>query len=224
MKPGWKWLGGAVLVIAIAVGTPLVGRRLAFFRVRRVEVVGVRNLSPRAVLAALRLARKASVFDDTRPLARRVAALGGVTAARVRRRLPGALRVEVDETLPVALTPRGQGMALVDARGRLLPFDPSRAAPDLPVVASADSGLAALLARMQEGNAALFAQVSAAWRAGDDVVLEAGGRRLWFRPDATSEEMHAVMAVAQDLARKGRSYAELDGRFAGQVVVRWGRG
>jgi hypothetical protein len=56
------------------------------------------------------------------------------------------------------------------------------------------------------------------------VVLEAGGRRLWFRPDATSEEMHAVMAVAQDLARKGRSYAELDGRFAGQVVVRWGRG
>jgi hypothetical protein len=115
-------------------------------------------------------------------------------------------------------------MALVDARGRVLPFDPSRAAPDLPILAAPDSLVATLLARMREGNPVLFAQVAAAWRAGDDVTLEANGRRLLFRPDATSEEMHAVMAVAQDLARKGRSYAELDGRFAGQVVVRWGRG
>jgi hypothetical protein len=28
------------------------------------------------------------------------------------------------------------------------------------------------------------------------------------------------MAVAEDLARLGRNYAELDGRFAGQVIVR----
>jgi hypothetical protein len=27
--------------------------------------------------------------------------------------------------------------------------------------------------------------------------------------------------VAQDLTRKGRAFAELDGRFAGYVVVRW---
>ena len=37
---------------------------------------------------------------------------------------------------------------------------------------------------------------------------------------ASAEEMRAVTAVAKDLARKGRSYTELDGRFAGQVVVR----
>jgi cell division protein FtsQ len=224
MKPGWKWLAGGIAAAVLVAAAPAAGRRLAFFRVRRVEVVGTRNLSPRAVLAAMRLSRTASVFDDTGPLARRVAALGGVTAARVRRRLPGGLRVEVDEVLPVALVPRGAGMALVDARGRVLPFDPSRAAPDLPILAAPDSLVATLLARMREGNPVLFAQVAAAWRAGDDVTLEANGRRLLFRPDATSEEMHAVMAVAQDLARKGRSYAELDGRFAGQVVVRWGRG
>jgi hypothetical protein len=28
--------------------------------------------------------------------------------------------------------------------------------------------------------------------------------------------------VAQDLARQGRQYQELDGRFAGQVIVRSG--
>jgi hypothetical protein len=30
-----------------------------------------------------------------------------------------------------------------------------------------------------------------------------------------------VTAVAQDLSRRERSYRELDGRFAGQVIVRW---
>jgi hypothetical protein len=29
------------------------------------------------------------------------------------------------------------------------------------------------------------------------------------------------MAVAQDLEKKGRRWAELDARFAGQIVVRW---
>jgi hypothetical protein len=37
----------------------------------------------------------------------------------------------------------------------------------------------------------------------------------------TAEDIRAVMAVAQDLARQGRNYRELDGRFAGQVIVRW---
>jgi hypothetical protein len=32
--------------------------------------------------------------------------------------------------------------------------------------------------------------------------------------------MRAVTAVAQDLVRKGERYTELDGRFAGYVVVR----
>jgi len=53
------------------------------------------------------------------------------------------------------------------------------------------------------------------------VMLECDGRQLWFGPAATAEDIRAVMAVAQDLARQGRKYRELDGRFAGQVIVRW---
>ena len=53
------------------------------------------------------------------------------------------------------------------------------------------------------------------------MVVELDGRRLWFGPAATAEDIRAVTAVAEDLARQGRNYGELDGRFAGQVVVRW---
>src|SRR3989454_11539280 len=77
--------------------TPLVLRHVAFFRVRQIELLGVRNLSPDAVIAALRLPDEASVFSDTRMLADRVRGLAGVADARVVRRLPGAVRGGVKE-------------------------------------------------------------------------------------------------------------------------------
>ena len=52
------------------------------------------------------------------------------------------------------------------------------------------------------------------------VLLYLGGRGFCFGPAPTAEDIRAVMAVAQDLARQRREYAELDGRFAGQVIVR----
>jgi hypothetical protein len=55
----------------------------------------------------------------------------------------------------------------------------------------------------------------------DDVILEVDdGRRIWFGPAVTAEGIRAVSAVAEDLARQGRNYSELDGRFDGQVIVR----
>ena len=52
------------------------------------------------------------------------------------------------------------------------------------------------------------------------MILDVDGRKLWLSPAVTAEDIRAVMAVAQDLARQRREYAELDGRFAGQVIVR----
>jgi hypothetical protein len=219
-RPGWKVLGAAALAAAVWFGGPALGRRLEFFRVRRVELAGLHYLEPKAVLDALRLPRRTSVFDDFAPYERRAAALPGAARITVRRRLPGTLRVEVTETVPVALAQTGRGVAMIDAQGRVLPYEPARSAPDLPVVTAPDSLVAGLLGRMMGLEPAAYAQVSAAWRQQDDVVLEVGGRRLLFRPDASAEEMRAVMAVAQDLAKQNRSYRELDGRFAGQVVVR----
>jgi hypothetical protein len=77
-----------------------------------------------------------------------------------------------------------------------------------------------VLASVQEHDPVLFGRIGAAWRVREDVILDLDGRRLWFGPAVTAEDIRAVMAVAQDLARQGRSYQELDGRFAGQVIVR----
>jgi hypothetical protein len=199
-------------------------QRLAFFRVRQVELVGVRNLTPDAVIAALRLGPGASVFSDTRLLADRVRGLAGVADARVMRRLPAMLTVEVREVEPAALAPgpRGsRGLVVVDAAGRPLPFDPARSGLDLPIVARADSGVVGVLALVQSVDPALFQRITGARTVGrNGVSLEIGSRRVVVDRDAGPEVIRAVTLVAQDLAAKGLPYAELDARFAGQVVVR----
>jgi len=199
-------------------------QRLAFFRVRQVELVGVRNLTPDAVIAALRLGPGASVFSDTRLLADRVRGLAGVADARVMRRLPAMLTVEVREVEPAALAPgpRGsRGLVVVDAAGRPLPFDPARSGLDLPIVARADSGVVGVLALVQSVDPALFQTITGARTIGrNGVSLEIGSRRVVVGRDAGPEVIRAVTLVAQDLAAKGQPYAELDARFAGQVVVR----
>jgi cell division septal protein FtsQ len=142
----------------------------------------------------------------------------------VARRLPGALRVVVREVEPVAFVPGPRGLAVVDALGRALPFDPSRSELDLPIAATADSGVLAVLALIQSVDATLYQDITAARRmSGEgrgDVMLEWGPRRVLLRRDAGPEVIQAVVLVAQDLAAKARPYGELDARYAGQVVVR----
>ncbi len=216
------WGGTVLAVLVLWLAAPAVLRRLAFFRVRQVELVGVRNLDPDAVLAALRLPAEASVFDDTRLLADRVRGLAGVADARVARRPPAALKVMVQEVEPVALVPAPRGFQVVDAGGRALPFDPARGGGlDLPVAQVADSGVVGVLARIQAFDPVLFQDIGAARQYGrGDVLLELGSRRVLVARDAGPEVIQAVVLVARDLAAKARPYVELDARYAGQVVVR----
>ena len=104
----------------------------------------------------------ASAFDDLSAPAERVRRLHGVSDARVQRRLPGALRVVVREVEPAAFVPGPRGMIVVDAAGRPLPFDPARAGLDLPIAATADSGVEGVLALMQAVEPPLYEEVTAA--------------------------------------------------------------
>ena len=223
--PRWMWGGvvAALGVVVVWIGAPRVLRRLEFFRVRQIELVGVRHLAPDAVIGALRLRERASVFDDTQRLTDRVLGLRGVAEARVERRLPGALKVIVREVEPVALVAGPRGMVVVDASARALPFDPARSGLDLPVAAQADTGVIGVLALVQAVDPALFEDITTARRAGsrgNDVLLELEARRVLMRADAGPEVIRAVVQVGRDLALKARPYGELDARFAGQVVVR----
>ena len=235
-RASWRvlaWAGAAMLVMMIWMTAPLGLRRLRFFRVRQVEIVGIRHLDAGQVLAALRLPERASVFDDTKVLAERLRGLDGVADASVNRRPPGSLQVIVREIEPVALVMSGRGtLQPVDADGRELPFD--LAGLDLPIVraggaggagdaGAGDSGVVGLLARVQAVDPALFQTIDAARRMEaqrGDVLLELGAHRVLLNRDAGPEVIEAVVLVARDLAAKARPYAELDARFAGQVVVR----
>src|SRR5205807_1653099 len=145
---------------------------------------------------------------------------GGAGAGGVRQ-LPAALRIELREVEPAALAPNGRRLAVVDAQGRALPCDPARTGLDLPVAAAPDRGVVGVLALVQAVDPALFLTItSARGLARGDVLLELGSRHVLLRRDAGPEVIRAVVLVAQDLAAKGRAYAELDARFARQVIVR----
>ena len=226
-RVSWRvllWVGAVMTVMVMWMAAPLALRRVAFFRVRQVELVGIRYLDADRVLAALRLSPEASVFDDTELLAERLRGLEGVADASVVRRPPASLKVIVREIEPVALVANARGaLGVVDAQSRMLPFDMTNL--DLPIVRDSDRAVVSVLARVQAFDPALFQAIDAArrtetQRSRGDVVLELGLHRLLLNRDAGPEVIQAVMLVARDLAAKKRFYTELDGRFAGQVVVR----
>jgi cell division septal protein FtsQ len=219
------WIVGAVAgALLIWFLLPFGLRHLDFFRVRRVEMIGMQYLDAATVIAAARIGPHASVFDQHDAVAARIRRLPGVRDASVGMRAPGTLRIELTEVVPVALAPRADRLAMVDERAEVLPFDPLGSAPDLPVLVGGGRMVASALARAKEFDPGLFARIDAAWRVGPDVVFEVGGRWFWFGSTLSAEDIRAVTAVEQELARQGRAYQHLDGRFAGQVVVRKARG
>jgi cell division septal protein FtsQ len=214
-------LGAAALVLLVAAGAGgrLLLRKLSFFSVRRIELIGARYLTPAEVTRALRLPAGASIFDDTEPLARRANAIPGVLEARITRRLPGVLQVVVREAEPVALAERGGRLVLLDAAGHSLPFDPTSPAADLPL-ADPDSAVAGLLTRVRESDPELFARVERGTRLRQDVALDVGEGRILFRAGASSDEIRDLLLVASVLARQGKPWRELDARFLPRVIVR----
>lgn len=213
---------GLVLAIGGLVGGRALLRRIAFFDIRRIELTGARYLTAADVAKALMIPPGASLFDPTGPFERRVEELPGVTEARVGRRLPGTLRVRVTETEPVALAERGARLVLVDAAGRVLPFDPTRPATDLPL-AAADSQVAGVLARVREADPELFGRVERGRRvARGEVALELDSGRLLVRADAGPEAFEALALVADLLTREGKPWRELDARFLPRIIVRSG--
>jgi cell division protein FtsQ len=144
-----------VLVAAIAGGGLVAAsaapgwlRQLEFFKVRRIEVLGARYLSGPEVAAVMKVPADASLFDGTAPYQKAVFQIRGVREVTVSRRWPGTLVVRLRESEPVALSPTPEGLALVDDRGWILPFDPTRVPADLPV-APADPAVAKALARIR---------------------------------------------------------------------------
>ncbi len=221
----------ALAVVVVVVGSaawwgPLALRPFSFFAVRKVELLGVRYLAPESVVAALGLRRDASVWDRLGVLSDRVRSLQGVVEVDVSRRLPGTLRVRIREEEPVALASGEAGLVPVGASGRPLPYDLVRRSVDVPVVERAGRALVGALEVVRTADPAFFGAVSAARNgpAGSvELELDGGGTVRLAMPVDPAVVM-SVAAVQRDLAARSQPWRELDGRFAGWVVVRKAKG
>lgn len=223
-RPPWRLLIGVPIVVALLAAPwwgPRVLAHLAFFRVRRVEIVGTQYIPPGDILRRLHVDTTASVWDPVEPLEARIAAHPEVRSVRIRRRLPRTLVVEIVESLPVALVPGPSGLVAYDERGVRLPIDPARVDLDVPVLARRDTALLRLLGELRRDAPGLYERVSELRRLPrGDVWIRVAGIPVLATNDVTLERLLELDPVAQDLARRQLRPAELDLRFRDQVIAR----
>jgi cell division protein FtsQ len=222
----WRW---ALLVIALLVlaASPLWGphvlRHLAFFRVRRVEILGARYTPPAELLDRLRVDTTRSVWDPLGPLEARIRSHAQIESVTVTRKLPGTLVVQVLERRPVALVNGTSGLRAVDERGRRLPLDPSRTPIDAPIVTAPprDTTVYHLLGAMQRDAPGLYARLSSIRVIGmDELVLQFSDLPVRAMTNVTLARLGDIVPVERDLLRRELRAAELDLRYRDQVIAR----
>lgn len=213
--------GGLVSGVGLLGAAPYALQHLDFFQVRQVELVGLRYLTPEAVLETLALPERHNLFNGSEELERCGAAIPGVATLRLERRLPGTLRISLRERVPVAFVPTAGGLVPLEADAKPLPYDPSASGLDLPLVPQPDSLLTRTLAVVRAADSALFAVVSGARRGRRGaVIVELGEAEVLLRAVPAADEIRAVAAVRRHLLRNGHPFARMDARFADWVVVR----
>jgi cell division protein FtsQ len=224
LSPGLKaaFLGIALLLVVVSpLWAPLLMRRMAFFRVRRVEILGARYVAASDILARLHVDTLASVWDPTGPLAERVARHSEILHVDVRRKLPGTLVIDVVERIPVALVPASRGFRVYDERGVALPIDPARVPVDAPVLVERDTALLRLLGAMRAARPTLYARVSEVRRVGkNELILQLKTLPVRAMMNVTLDRLSDIDPVEADLSRKQLRVAELDLRYRDQVIAR----
>jgi len=198
----------------------------AGFRVRSVDVQGIHRMDSKPVFAiATDQKSMAMPLVDVAAIREKLLHYGWVKDARVSRRLPDTLVIDIVERQPAALWQDEQRLSLIDAEGVVLDRVPISAMPDLPLLigpgANAQSkNLEILLKDVPTLRPQLE---SAAWV----------GRRRWdlnFQTGETvalPEGQEAAKAALARFARLdksagllGRGILRFDLRIPGKMTVR----
>lgn len=136
LAAGVLWMGASFLglpAMAAKGFTDLTAR--AGFQVAKVEVQGIRRMDEMPVYSlALNEIDHSMLAVDLVALRKRVMTLGWVADARVTRRLPDTLVIDVVERDPVAVWQHEGKLSLIDVDGVVLESLDGRAMPDLPLV------------------------------------------------------------------------------------------
>ena len=237
-RPGWKILGALLLIgviMAAAWGARAAARQMAFFRVRAVEIRGVRYIQPNEVVSRLRIDTVASLWDDLEPYRQRVMRHPQVSDVTITRRMPGTLVVTIRENLPVALVQTTAGLLPYDSLGKQLPINPARMNLDLPIVATTDPVLLKFVGAIRAAEPRVFARIEEVRRTGRDEILltlSSGARvagvaapqsrtlRVRVPVGLSVERLADIFPVETDLARRQVQVGELDLRYRDQVIAR----
>jgi cell division protein FtsQ len=187
----------------------------AGFQVAKVEVQGVKRMDEMPVYTlALDEMDRSILSVDLHELRRRVLTLGWVADARVTRRLPDTLVVDIVEREPVAVWQHGGKLSLIDVDGVVLESVDGRSMPDLPLVVgpSANRETRALQTLMGAAPALKPLLAGATW---------VGNRRWDLR--FQSGETLALPEGASTAAAALMKFAQLDGvnRLLGRGIVRF---
>ena len=202
----------------------------AGFRVKSVAVQGTRRMDPRPIYRiALDQRTTALPLVDVSAIRRRLLDYGWVKDARVSRRYPDTLVVDIVERSPAALWQDGNRLSLIDAEGHVLDKVAVTRMPDLPLLVGAGANgqarrLDALLGKVPTIKAQL---VSASWvgQRRWDLAVQTGETIALPEGQAAAETALAKFAEKDKSAGLlGRGIKRFDLRKAGQMTVRLPRG
>ena len=233
---GWTFLAfmlaiGVVVLVALDIpgkaatsAGEAVGR--AGFTVKRVDVKGIHQMDSKPVYEiALDQRSMAMPLVDVHAIRSQLLHYGWVKDARVSRRLPDTLVIDIVEREPAALWQDKQRLALIDAEGVVLDRVPVDKMPDLPLLIGPGANARARdLGALIDSAPTLKPQLaSASWV----------GKRRWdlkFQSGETIALPEGEQAAKQALTKfanmdrsaglLGRGLVRIDLRVPGKMIVR----
>ena len=233
---GWAFGLFVVAIAGVALVALDVPNKLAFaagevvgdagFRVKRVDIQGIRRMDPRPVYdIALDQKTTAMPLLDVSDIRKRLLEFGWVKDARVSRRFPDTLVIDIVERTPAALWQDEDRLTLIDAEGVVLDRVPVAQMPDLPLLIGKGANAQAVpLERLLEKAPALKAQlVSATWvgqrrwdlsfQSGETVALPEG-------EPLASAALVKFARMDKSAGLLGRGILRFDLRIPGKMTVR----
>ncbi len=210
------WFVASFLGLPAMIGQEISGvAGRAGFAVAKIEVRGLERMDEMLVSdIAVKYVDRSMLSVDLDKLRAEVMTLGWVKDARVSRRLPNALIVDVVERQPVAVWQHDGQLNLVDASGASLGSVAANAIPDLPLVVGPDANKQTeALARLMDAAPALKPMLAGATWIGSrrwDLRFQSGEQLLL--PEGEAESAAALV-----------NFARMDGvdRLLGRGVLRF---
>ena len=226
--------GGVAIAGATLAGVPqyigtetakAIGR--AGFEVKRVEVTGIDRMERLTVYAiALDQHSMAMPLVDLDKVRDQLLNYGWIKDARVSRRLPDTLVVDIVERKPAAIWQHNQKLSLIDKEGVILePIKPDQPAPELPLLIGKDANLEAVrLNKLMDQAPALKPMLaSASWIGNRRWDLQFQSGEVLALPEGDAPSAKALLRFARiDGVRRllGRGFARFDMRDPKKFVAR----